>query len=292
MIDDEIRMHANSDGGVEPTMARRRFLRHGIAATAAVGLGGFGYTLLEAGWLRVVRRSVRVPRLPRPFQGTTVALLSDIHHGPFTGVDYVKGIVERTNSLSPDLVMLAGDYVHRSGRYIRPCFQALSQLSSRWGVFGVMGNHDYWEGDEESRNAMARAGIVELRNTGTWLQYAGARLRLAGVGDLWTDRQDLDAALGDAVDNDTALLLSHNPDYVEEITDHRVGLVLSGHTHGGQVVLPLVGAPRVPSRFGQKYLEGLVVGPQCQVYVSRGLGTVTPPVRFCCRPEIVLLTLI
>ena len=139
---------------------------------------------------------------------------------------------------------------------------------------------------------MAAAGIAELYNSGTWLERAGARLRLAGVGDLWTDRQDLDAALADTRAQDASILLSHNPDYVEEISDSRVGLVVSGHTHGGQVVLPVVGAPRVPSEFGQKYLRGLVQGPQCRVFITRGLGTVTPPVRFCCRPEIALLTIV
>ena len=87
-------------------------------------------------------------------------------------------------------------------------------------------------------------------------------------------------------------LLSHNPDFVETIRDRRVGLVLSGHTHGGQIVLPGYGAPIVPSRYGQKYLYGLVQGPCCQVFVTRGVGTVTPPVRFLCRPEVVLITLV
>ena len=119
-----------------------------------------------------------------------------------------------------------------------------------------------------------------------------ARLRICGVGDLWTDRQDLKTALGDATPGDAVLLLSHNPDFVETIRDRRVGLVLSGHTHGGQIVLPGYGAPVVPSRYGQKYLYGLVQGPCCQVFVTRGVGTVTPPVRFLCRPEIVLITLV
>lgn len=133
--------------------------------------------------------------------------------------------------------------------------------------------------------------IVEMTNSGVWLERRGARLRLSGVGDFWEDVQDLDQALGDTEPSETAILLSHNPDFVENLTDRRVGLVLSGHTHGGQVVLPIVGAPRVPSSYGQKYLHGLVKTPHTQVFVTRGLGTVTLPVRFCCRPEVMLITL-
>ena len=120
-----------------------------------------------------------------------------------------------------------------------------------------------------SRAALAEAKLPDLNNTGVWLERSGARLRICGVGDLWTDHQDLDAALGDATERDAVLLLSHNPDFVETIRDPRVGLVLSGHTHGGQIVVPGFGAPIVPSRYGQKYLYGLVQGPCCQVFVTR-----------------------
>ena len=141
-----------------------------------------------------------------------------------------------------------------------------------------------------SQAALAEAKLPDLNNTGVWIERSGARLRICGVGDLWTDHQDLETALGDATESDAVLLLSHNPDFVETIRDRRVGLVLSGHTHGGQIVVPGYGAPVVPSRYGQKYLYGLVEGPCCRVFVTRGVGTVTPPVRFFCRPEVVLIT--
>jgi hypothetical protein len=159
-------------------------------------------------------------------------------------------------------------------------------------MYGVLGNHDHWEGAEETREAMKANKIVEMTNSGVWIERNGARLRLAGVGDFMEDVQNLDYALADTRATETAILLSHNPDFVESITDRRVGLVLSGHTHGGQIVLPIVGAPKVPSRYGQKYLHGLIKTPYTQVYVTRGLGTVTPPLRFCCRPELTLITII
>jgi uncharacterized protein len=174
----------------------------------------------------------------------------------------------------------------------------LGRLTTALGRFAVRGNHDnhsyHGQGDFRllSQAALAEAKLPDLNNTGVWLERRGARLRIGGVGDLWTDRQDLGAALGDATQDDAVLLLSHNPDFVETLRDPRVGLVLSGHTHGGQVVLPGFGAPIVPSRYGQKYLQGLVQGPCSQVFVTRGVGTVTPPVRFLCRPEVVLITLV
>lgn len=271
-------------------MTRRKVMKLGAAALGSMALGG-GYAVLEAKWCRVLRIALKVPQLPTPFVGTTVAFLADIHHGPFVSQSYIQRIVAMTNALAPDLVLLGGDYVHRHPRYIGPGIAELGKLQSKLGRFGVLGNHDNWEDRITTKAALAASGITELTNTGVWLTRDGARLRICGVGDLWTDGQDLKAALGSASRDDAVILLSHNPDYVETLTDRRVGLVLSGHTHGGQVVVPGYGAPIVPSRYGQKYVRGLVHGPTCPVFITRGVGTVTPPVRFCCRPEVVLITL-
>ena len=252
---------------------------------------GLGYSLFEAGWLHVRRVPGSVPKLPAAFRGATIAFLSDIHHGRFTGLDYLSEMVRLTNGLAPDLILLGGDYAYQSNKYAAPCMQVLSHLKSRWGVYGIMGNHDHWYGVNITRRSMRVAGITELTNQGVWIEYHGERLRICGVGDLWEDVQDLDAALGDTQSSETAILVSHNPDFVEGITDRRVGLVLSGHTHGGQVVLPVVGAPRVPSQYGQKYLHGLVKTAATQVFVTRGVGTVGPPVRFCSPPEIAAITI-
>ena len=271
--------------------SRRRFLRLALGGAAGLLTAGGGYSLLEAGWLRLTRVTVPVPCLPRPFAGKTVALLADIHHGRHTGLAYVRRAVQMTNDAAPDLIALAGDYVHGGAQYIGPCFEALRELRAPLGVYAVLGNHDRWANGLQTRQAIAAAGITNLTNTGVWVQVDGARMRVAGVGDLWTESQDLAAALGDMAPNETCLLLSHNPDYTEGITDPRVGLVLSGHTHGGQVHCPWAGAFITPSRYGLKYLEGLVRTPYTQVYISRGIGTIWPPMRFLCRPEIVLLTL-
>ncbi len=261
------------------------------AAIGSVVLGGV-YPFLEAKWLGVTRRTVRLRNLPAPFEGTTVAFLADVHHGPFVPRAYVRHVVATTNALGPDIIALGGDYTHAGHRYIAPVHEDLAGLKARLGRFAVLGNHDHWDGLVESIAGVERSGITLLRNSGAWIEEGGARLRVAGVADLWTGRPDVARAVGDeATGGDAVLLLSHNPDVAETLRDPRVGLMLSGHTHGGQVVIPGYGAPRVPSRYGQKYLRGLVRGPSCPVYVTRGVGTITPPVRLFCRPEVVLLTL-
>jgi uncharacterized protein len=272
---------------------RRKFLIRAVGCAAGVSLSGIGYSAYEAGWLRVTRRKVIVPRLPAPFIGKTLALLTDPHHGPFTSRAFLREAVDATLALKPDLIALGGDYVQgaQGSRYIAGCFEELGRLVAPLGVYAVPGNHDHWDGIQAVRRAIAAHPIADVTNSGCWIECDGSRLRVCGVDDLWEGHQDLDAALGDATADDACLLLSHNPDFAEALTDRRVSLVLSGHMHGGQVVLPVLGPRLLPSKYGRKYLEGLVRAPHVQVYVSRGLGTVRLPFRFRSRPEVNLLTL-
>jgi predicted MPP superfamily phosphohydrolase len=272
-------------------MTRRKFLKRMTMATVGTALG-VAYTLMEAKWLVVSPVTLTVPNLPTAFKGKTIAFLADLHHGPYVPLSYVRRAVEMANALKPDLIALGGDYPHRGIDYIAPCIQELSRLHAPLGVYGVLGNHDHYDGGQPYVSAALRAaGIPELTNRGLWIESGGERLWLCGVDDYWWGTQNLPAALGPATMKDAVILLSHNPDYVEEIQDARVGLVLSGHTHGGQINLPVIGPPVVPSIYGQKYVHGLVQGPVTQVFVTRGIGTITPPIRLLCKPEIVLVTL-
>jgi uncharacterized protein len=272
-------------------ISRRKFLKSASLAAAGTALG-VGYSFVEAKWLEVNRVTLTVPNLPEAFKGKTVAFLSDLHHGPHVPLDYIRHTVDVANGLNADLILLGGDYPHRGVRFVEPCIHELARLRAPLGVYAVLGNHDHYDGVQPFVSAaLKRAGIPELTNRGTWIESGSDRLWLCGVGDFWEDVQDLPAALHRTTEQDAVILLSHNPDYVEHIDDPRVGLVLSGHTHGGQVNLPIIGAPIVPSVYGQKYVQGLVQGPMAQVFVTRGIGTITPPVRFLCRPEVVLITL-
>jgi len=271
-------------------MHRRLFLQSAMAATIPTTGLVAGYGLFESTWVAIDRQTLALTRLPKAFDGLTIAFLADIHHGPFTSIDYVSAVVRTTLVLRPDLIVHGGDYSLKDGKYIRPCFDALAALTAPFGVYGVLGNHDYWHGVAATREGMKAAKVTELTNEGVWIRRGSDRFRLAGVDDLWAGRIDLPRALDGATTDDACLLISHNPDFAETLHDRRVGLVLSGHTHGGQVVFP-TGAPFVPSRYGQKYLHGLVQAPQTRVYVSRGLGTTGVPIRIACRPEINLITL-
>jgi len=256
------------------------------------GALGVGYTLMEAKWLRVNAVTLAVPNLPGPFKGKKIAFLADLHHGPYVPLPYIRHAVDTANGLNADLIALGGDYPHRGLRYVEPCIKELGRLRAPLGVYAVLGNHDHYDGVQPFVSAnLVGQGIPELTNRGTWIEADGARIWLCGVGDYWRDTQDLPAALGHTTTSDAVILLSHNPDYIEEMHDPRVGLMLSGHTHGGQINLPIVGAPIVPSIYGQKYVHGLVQGPVAPVFVTRGVGTIVPPVRLLCPPEIVLITL-
>ena len=273
-------------------MSGEKFLELAIKSAFGLACASLGYGLLEAKWLRVERVTIPVPNLPPEFVGTTIAFLSDIHHGPFVPLDYIRRAVAVANSLQPDVVALGGDYVYREPKYAGPSIGELGKLRAKLGRFAVLGNHEYYRfGRGTASRALLENGFVELTNCGTWIHRGPARLRICGVGDFWGDRQNLPAALGDATGCDPVILLSHNPDYAEEILDSRVGLVLSGHTHGGQINFPGFGAPIVPSLYGRKYTRGLVQGPVSKVFVTTGVGTITPAIRFCCRPEIALITL-
>jgi predicted MPP superfamily phosphohydrolase len=272
-------------------ITRRKFLKT-TAMTAMGGALGIGYGLMEAKWLHVVDVTLTVPNLPEPFKGKRVAFLADLHHGPYVPIPYIAHAVDMAQALNPDLILLGGDYPDRGIEYVAPCIHELARLRAPLGVYAILGNHDHYDGCQPHVSAALReAGIPELTNRGLWIEDGGARFWLCGVDDFWRGVQDLPAALGDTTRDDAVVLLSHNPDYVEEIADPRVGLVLSGHTHGGQINIPIIGAPVVPSLYGQKYVHGLVQGPVVPVFVTRGIGTIIPPIRIACRPEIIHATL-
>jgi hypothetical protein len=290
-------------------VTRRWCLKAGCSAVAA-GLAAcvappLYATQIEPHWIEVTHPDVHPPLLPAPLDGLTIAQLSDLHLGPHVTADDVRRSVELTNRQQADLVVLTGDFVYQSARYSEACARELASLRAPHGTYAVLGNHDVWTDADEVAGHLSDAGIAVLRDSRLSVDIGGAHLWLLGIEDtghtggrfedfraLWQASADrLDGLLEGIPTEDARLLLVHNPDFTEMLPAERIDLALCGHTHGGQVRLPLLGPPLVPSCFGQTYAAGLVDGPHTRVYVNRGIGLISPAVRFNCRPEITVLRL-
>ncbi|MGI5816649.1 MAG: metallophosphoesterase [Armatimonadota bacterium] len=267
------------------TESRRSFLKKLGLAAGGIAVAGAGLDIaFERHWVEVTRPRIAVPGLPAAFDGIRICQLTDVHHGPYLAIERVHDAVSLAQEQRPDLFVITGDLSHKREWSVPPVWDAMSPLQAPLGVWGVMGNHDWWHGIAASREGAKRAQIGMLDNRAVPIVHRGERLWLAGVGDLWTDRQDLAGALRGVPDDEPVILLTHNPDYADEMADRRVKLMLAGHSHGGQICPPLMGPLKVPNRM--KYAAGLVRTAVSQVYISRGIGMAILPFRFNCRPEL------
>jgi predicted MPP superfamily phosphohydrolase len=274
------------------------------AAAGLVGLARFGGSLgAGAGWAaglvwsyaahveparpRLERVELRLPRLPAQLDGLRVGHLSDLHLGFREAEENLAWALEQLRREAPELVALTGDYV--SFQHAIPDIAALLRgLSAPLGVYAVPGNHDYWEGVDDVRNALALCGIPLLVNEHRRLSWRGAELWLVGLDDVWDGSVNAPRALRGVPRDACKLLLAHSPDYADEAARHGFDAQLSGHTHGGHIRLPLLGPLGLP-RFGRRYVLGRLQAGGMALYVSRGLAG--PPLRFLCPPEATLITL-
>jgi predicted MPP superfamily phosphohydrolase len=256
----------------------------------------FWALVAEPASLTVTHERLFLPGWPQAQSGLTIALLSDLHVGsPFNGLSKLEEIVARANDAKADLILLAGDYVVTSipgGSLVPPEESAplLAKLEAPLGVFAVLGNHDHWHGAKAVRAALEAAGIDVLENEGRRLAGNGFDFWLVGLGDVWEVKPDVDSILASVPMSGPAIVLTHNPDLFPEVSG-RVALTLAGHTHGGQVALPLLGTPIVPSRFGDRYARGHIIEGRRHLFVTSGLGTSLLPVRFRVPPEIAVVQL-
>ena len=229
--------------------------------------------------------------LPDAFSGLRIVQISDIHHGLFLPEQWLAEAVQQTNRLRADIVVLTGDFVTYSRANIEPAAEILSRLRARYGVLAVLGNHDFRVGADAVTSALRRKQIEVLRNQHVTIQFGGYSLYLAGVDDYGYGADVRRAVRGIPRDSAT-VLLAHNPRIIHLASRHGVSLVLSGHTHGGQVNLPLLGTVygRSPERLRYK-IGWDRLGPT-QIYVSRGIGTIVLPWRLRCPAEITHLELL
>jgi predicted MPP superfamily phosphohydrolase len=244
--------------------------------------------IAEANTLTVEEIKVYLKRLPKELDGFRLVQLSDIHHSPFTSLEHIVRTVEAANQLAPDMFVLTGDYVSHETEYIAPMADAMSKLRSEFGTFACLGNHDHWTDGELVTDLLRGEGITVLINEGFRFKARGAAFWLAGVDDLMVGKTDVRSALNGSTPDEMKLLLAHNPAILRRAARLGVDLMLSGHTHGGQVKLRDEEKRILPRR---KLSNGLYRRQNTQVYINRGIGTVVVPFRYQCPPEITLIEL-
>lgn len=276
-------------------MSRAGTNRGALARRAALGAAAAVATWvawIEPRRLVTVRRTLELPRWPAALDGVRLGLVSDIHAGaPHVTLEAIARAVERLNAEAPDAIVLLGDFIDAhvlwGGRVPpEPIARELGALRAPLGTFAVLGNHDWKQTGDGMWRALTGAGIEVLENRSA----AAGDFSIAGLADLRLRRPDLPTALAGVPPDAPVILLAHDPDVFPFVPD-RVALTLSGHLHGGQVAIPFVRRPAIPSRYGERYARGHIVEDGRHLYVSSGIGTSGLPLRFLAPPEVVVLEL-
>ena len=275
---------------------RQKRLRVVLAAVpfvvACLVFWGF---FVEPNRLVVRHQTIEIAGWPREFNDLRIAVLADLHAGSaFIDERKLRTIVERTNQLQPEMIVILGDYIYGDGRgkkYIAPEVFApiLKDLRAPLGVYSVLGNHDWWFGGLRVRRALEQNGIKVLDNEVLRVDARGSALWLVGLADLWTRPQLVEETIAQVPEGAPLIALTHNPDIFPHLSG-RVPLLLAAHTHGGQVRFPIIGSIVHPSDYGQRYAAGHIFENGHHLFVTTGIGTSILPVRFNVPPEIVLLT--
>jgi predicted MPP superfamily phosphohydrolase len=276
---------------------RRKFLYTG--AVAAVGLAVSADGFAESNYPHVVRQEVTLDRLPQAFDGFTIAQLSDFHYEDHFSVTPIRKSVEIVNGLRPDLTVLTGDFVtvpvFDRERFLRssaetalPCAEILGQIQGP--KYAILGNHDSMANPPLIVRALQDHDIPVLRNRSLPIERGNGRVWLAGIDDLLKGKPRIETTLQGIPPDETTILLAHEPDFAEEAARFPVDLQLSGHSHGGQVWIPGIGAPWLPP-MSRKYPRGLYRVGNLTLYTNMGIGTIRAPIRINCPPEVTLITL-
>jgi predicted MPP superfamily phosphohydrolase len=272
--------------------SRRMFLRTAFWGASAYVVVGSGYGALYRNRFEVVRKELRLKNLPSSLRGLTLGLVSDIHSGPYMSKEEIDRYVEELNSLRPDIIFLPGDFVTIRLDEIYPVIESLSDLKAPYGVFGCLGNHEFYSrAPDEITRRLDDAGVKMLRNDNAIPDVRGAKLAILGIDDLGHG-DDFPAAMRSVPPDMTKILMSHKPYFFPSAAESGIDLTLAGHTHGGQVVFVKVGDfTLAPATLVSKYVAGLYDIGDSLMYVSRGVGTIGVPFRINCPPEVTLFTL-
>lgn len=277
-------------------ISRRKFLKRTLQSivglAGATSLAGVYSRWIEPYWIDVTHVPITLAKLPPTFNQLRIVHISDLHIGFHSKQELLLECVSQIQQLKPDVICFTGDLLDHSTAYISDAVELLSKLQAPLGRYAVLGNHDAYGNRRVVTKGLQDAGFQVLHNEHTVIKKGNDRLYLAGVDDPWTGQPDIHKALLDIPEDACTILLAHEPDFADEYSQLRVDLQLSGHSHGGQVRIPFIGALYTPP-YGSKYTNGLyrVANSQLQVYTTRGIGMTRLPVRFNCRPELTVITL-
>lgn len=282
------------------SISRREFLTLGAGVLGAGAVGVAGTGLYEPHQTVVTNIDIALKRLPPAFHGLRVAQLSDIHFNSYMTRDHLEKVVDLTNAQRPDLVMFTGDFVTAKLEGVEsipraeqawPCADLLRKIVSPLGSFAVLGNHDYDTNADVVTEALSSGAKIQvMRNRAKPIEKDGARLWLAGIDNVSASEAKPDVALQGVPRQECVIAAVHEPDFADEMLKYPVDFQMSGHSHGGQVRLPFVGALYLPW-LAKKYPEGYYRLGKLQLYTNRGIGVIGLPVRFMCPPEITIFTL-
>lgn len=272
--------------------SRRQFLRGLVTAPLVAVSATAAYTrLIEPYNYLISETDILIRDLPAAFEGFRITQLTDIHHSRILGLSEVRRVVRLAQQTRPDMFVLTGDYSTSYRRYIEPCAEALSGLNAPEGVWAVLGNHDHYTDPELTTRALERNHIAVLNNAHTTFQRGSDAIQLSGIDDWTWNAVDWVRAFSGLKTGTPTILLSHQPTVLDFEQTKNVSLILSGHTHGGQLSFPFLGAPARFATPDLKYARGLFRRGDTQLYVSTGTGVIGLPLRFGVRPEIAVLKL-
>lgn len=296
----------NTDHSPE-AISRRKFLHLSVIGVSALAAAGCVGGIATRNRIEITKRTITLPNLPPVFRGTTITLASDIHAGPYMTEDNLRNVVSTINSLRSDMIVLPGDFVTTHRNEIPSIVETFHELSAPMGVFATTGNHEFYVDADLVSRCIEDCGIKMLRNENYAFEKDGQKLHLLGIDDINDDgiipyingkpSEHIEAAFKGIPETAATIVLNHKPYHFDAYAQTGIGLMLSGHTHGGQIVFGRLGETNFSlSRFASHYVEGhfekTINGKHSQMYISRGIGTVGLPMRMNCPPEITQITLV
>lgn len=273
--------------------SRRQFVRTAVCGVSAYAFMGSIHGVLSRNEFDIVQTTIKIDQIPERLKGLTIGLISDIHGGVFMGKEDIDEYVQALNGLCADVVFVPGDFITSISDEVYPVAESLANLKAKYGVFGCLGNHDFFSRSAEIvTRELERIGVKMLRNEHRTIEIEDERIYLIGIDDLGNGA-NVDSAMQGVQVGTPKILLCHKPYFFPQAARLEIDVMFSGHTHGGQLVFAKVSDMLItPASLASQYIAGHYRIGRSSMYVSRGIGTVGLPVRLNCPPEVTKITLI